>query len=54
MIDADRGYALVVADWCARELAKAREVGQLETRPFVQNADLIIAALRAYGASAQQ
>ncbi len=44
----DRRYAVDVADWCARELAKARETGSLETRPFVQNADLIIAALREY------
>lgn len=46
---ADRKYASDVADWCARELAKARTSGDLETRPFVQNADLIIAALREYG-----
>jgi hypothetical protein len=44
----DRRYAVEVADWCARELAKARENGSLETRPFVQNADMIIAALREY------
>lgn len=46
-----RKYAGEVADWCARELAKARETGDLETRPFVQNADLIIAALREYASS---
>ena len=44
----DRRYALDVAEWCARELAKAGQTGNLETRPFVQNADLIIAALREY------
>lgn len=45
----DRHAARDVAEWCARELAKARRDGHLETRPFVQNADLIIAALREYG-----
>ena len=45
---ADRKYAFDVAEWCSRELAKARATGDLETRPFVQNADLIIAALREY------
>lgn len=44
----DRHAANFVAEWCARELAKARQFGDLETRPFVQNADLIIAALREY------
>lgn len=44
----DRRYATDVADWCARELATAKDTGCLETRPFVQNADLIIAALREY------
>lgn len=34
-----------IADWCRRELETARRTGSLETRPFVQNADLIIAAL---------
>lgn len=46
----DRAAARDVAEWCARELAKARRTGDLETRPFVQNADLIIAALREYAA----
>lgn len=45
---AERKYASDIAEWCARELAKARSSGDLETRPFVQNADLIIAALREY------
>jgi hypothetical protein len=36
-----------VADWYRRELANARRTGQLETRPFVQNAEMIIAALDA-------
>jgi len=45
----DRAWAAEVADWCARELEEARlRSGMLETRPFVQNADLIIAALREY------
>lgn len=48
-----RKYAGEVADWCARELAKARASGDLETRPFVQNADLIIAALREYASNAR-
>lgn len=48
----ERRYANDVADWCERELVKARETGNLETRPFVQNADLIIAALREYGSRA--
>jgi len=44
----ERECARQVADWCARELAAANKFGRLETRPFVQNADLIIAALREY------
>lgn len=47
----ERKYALDVAEWCARELNTARSTGDLETRPFVQNADLIIAALLEYGSS---
>ena len=46
--DQSRAYAKDVADWCERELKKASESGHLETRPFVQNAVLIIAALREY------
>lgn len=34
-----------VADWCRRELDTAKKTGNLETRPFVQNAALIIEAL---------
>jgi hypothetical protein len=49
--DAERYFALEVAAWCERELTTARNTGHLETRPFVQNADLIIAALKEYGAS---
>lgn len=49
--DDDRAAARDVADWCARELAIARQTGRLETRPFVQSADLIIAALREYAAA---
>ena len=42
-------WAGEVADWCARSLDNARVLGRsLDTRPFVQNIDLIIAALRAY------
>ena len=48
--DDDRRYARDVAQWCARELVTARRTGDLETRPFVQNADLIIAALLEYAA----
>lgn len=44
----DRAYAAVIADWCARSLAEAKESGAFDTRCFVQNADLIIAALREY------
>ena len=44
----ERRYAKDVADWCERELVSARRTGHLETRPFVQNAVLIIAALREY------
>jgi hypothetical protein len=44
----DRAYARCVADWCEREVRKACEFGRLETRPFVQNVELIIAALREY------
>lgn len=46
--ESDRAAAKDVAAWCARELKRARENGYLETRPFVQNADLIIAALLEY------
>lgn len=41
-------YASDVADWCQRELDKARETGTIVTRPFVQNVELIIKALRAF------
>ena len=41
-------YAQDIADWCQRELDTARLTGHLETRPLVQNIDLIIVALRAY------
>ena len=44
----ERRYAKDVADWCARSLAEAKETGAFDTRCFVQNADLIIAALREY------
>jgi hypothetical protein len=44
----DRRYATEVADWCERELKAGKETGHLETRPFVQNAQMIIAALREY------
>ena len=47
----DRKYALEVADWIERELAKAKTTGETETlrRPYIQNTDLIIKALREYG-----
>lgn len=41
-------YAQDIADWCQRSLDEARRSGHLETRPFVQNVELIILALRAY------
>lgn len=44
----DRAAARDVAEWCDRVLREAKHQGHLETRPFVQNADLIIAALREY------
>lgn len=44
----NRTHAKDVADWCARSLAEAKETGAFDTRCFVQNADLIIAALREY------
>lgn len=47
----DRVYAGDVADWCERELKAAKETGTLETRPFVQNAQMIIDALRVYAVS---
>lgn len=43
-----RAYANEVADWCARELKRAKEDGAPMGRAYVQNADLIIAALREY------
>lgn len=48
MSDDDRAYAADVADWCERELKIAKETGNLSTQPFVQNAQLIIDALREY------
>lgn len=44
----ERRYAKDVADWCQRELDTARRTGNLETRPLVQNIELIIKALRAF------
>lgn len=44
----DQRYAKDIADWCQRSLDTARLTGHLETRPFVQNVELIIKALRAY------
>ena len=49
--ESERKYAGDVAALCSRELTMARATGHLETRPFVQNADLIIAALREYAAA---
>lgn len=46
----ERTYAKDVADWCERELENARVTGHLETRPLVQNVELIIKALREYAA----
>lgn len=44
----ERMAAKDVAEWCGREVAVARKTGHLETRPFVQNATLIIKALREF------
>jgi hypothetical protein len=41
-------HASDVADWCQRELDLARKTGEMDPRCFVQNMELIIAALRAY------
>ena len=49
-----RAYANEVADWCARELAEARGQRQPMGRAYVQNVDLIIAALREYAAKPPQ
>ena len=43
-----RRAARNVAAWCQRELDTARATGHLETRPLVQNVELIIEALREY------
>lgn len=43
-----RAYATEVADWCARELKRAKEDGAPMGRAYVQNVDLIIVALREY------
>ncbi|HMH95668.1 MAG TPA: hypothetical protein VK577_03695 [Bradyrhizobium sp.] len=43
-----RAYANEVADWCARELEEAKGQRQPMGRAYVQNVDLIIAALREY------
>jgi len=48
MTKTDRAYAKDVAEWCERSLSEARRVGYLDTRPFVQNVQLIICALREY------
>lgn len=42
---ADR-HAKDAADWCQRALDAARATGDIDTRPFVQNAERIIRALR--------
>lgn len=47
----DRSAANDVADWIERERAEARANGWWpEKRAYVQNIDLIVAALREYGA----
>ncbi len=45
----DYKWAFEIADWCQRCLDEARTTGRFETRPFVQNAALIIKSLRYYG-----
>lgn len=49
-----RAYAKEVADWCARELAEAKGRGDPMGRAYVQNIDLIIAALREYATKPPQ
>ena len=44
----ERKYAKDVADWCERSLTNASATGTMDTRAFVQNAELIITALREY------
>lgn len=50
MMPSKRAYATEVADWCERELKSAKENGERMGRAYVQNVDLIIAALREYAA----
>lgn len=50
-----RAYATEVADWCASELVKAKNLGErMDYRCYVQNVDLIIEALREYAAKPPQ
>lgn len=48
MMIEDRVLAKAVAALCAQEFATAKDTGVFDTRCFVQNAELIIAALREY------
>ena len=41
-------YIVDIADWCERSVADASKFGGIDTMAFVQNAELIIDALRAY------
>jgi hypothetical protein len=43
-----------VAAWCEQEIELAKKSGRhVDNRPFVQNADMIICALRSYAATIQ-
>lgn len=47
----DARHARDVAEWCQRSLEQAKAGGDFDTRCMVQNAALIVAALRAYSGS---
>lgn len=49
-----RRWAIEVANWCERSLKTACETGEFDQRPYVQNASLIVEALREYGAKEQR
>lgn len=47
-IDVNRRWAKEVADWIESERDIARKGGTMNMRPFVQNVDIILEALREY------
>jgi hypothetical protein len=54
MTSDSRRWAIDVADWIERELTDARSgTKEMSMRPFVQNAELIVEALREYAAAAR-